>query len=439
MRNSKRSTLQILLSFVSLILLVFVLCYVIGKTIKPVSYADFFNHDTKLIEQNNEKVEMIMFGDSKIYSSMDARVLEEKLAYNNVIIASTSAQPISGTYYLMDDMIKRFSPEKVVLNVDYSTLIEDSRLQSLLLCADRLTFKNKLHMFTDYFYPTDWLYLLDIYRYRDYLDDVFKTIKERNKLIENNYIDDHSNEEHYVYKGFISRNLSVATGNVPMLHHDEYSEDMYLDENVEYLYKCLDLCKENNIDLILIDAPTTLMRMFYVDNHDKAIEDIRNIADTYNIPFFELNYLKNREEVLPDEMMMDYNHTNSEGAKVISEIFADIIKKYDEGKDVSDYFYKNYNEFSESIERIAGVGCDYQIESDNLIMELKSAHPDHLDPIYKVEYLDNSNNYKTLVDWTKETSLTVKLPNDYSDTIKVIAATDQNDDKYAYQIYTTSE
>ena len=435
MQNSKRSLKQILLSATTLVLFVAVLCFVIGKMLTPVSFADFFRRDIKEIEDNNEEVELLILGDSKVYSSMDTRILEEKMGYKNVIVAASSSQPMNGTYFLLKDMVERIHPEKVIISVDYGVLLEENKLQPMLLVTDRLSLKNRLLMFVNCFYGRDLLYYLDIFRYRDNLDNICEIVDERKQMIERGYIDDPSSDDYYQYKGFVYRKGSISTGNMPIYTKGKFDESKIDETNLAYLDKCVELCKENDIELMLIDSPTTMMRMFYVDNYAGASDYYDRYAKEHGIKFYNLNYLKDREVFLPDEMMIDYNHTSGEGAVVVSELFAEILQKIYNGEDVSSYFYQDFDDLSRNVTRVVAVDAEIETTEDNVHFFLRCLHSENVDALYQIEYKDANGNYKTLVEWTTDNEFDIKMPEDSAGEVKVMARSSDSMDNIAYQFY----
>ncbi len=435
MPGSKRSLKQVFLSAVTLFLFVAIPCLLIGRLLVPVSFADYYNHDMESIEENGELVELLLLGDSKVYSSMDARLLEERLGYQNVLVASSSSQPLNGTYFLLKDMMERVHPQRVIISLDYGCLIEENKLQPMLLVTDRLSLKNRILMFKNCFYGRDLFYFFDIYRYRDNLDQIFQLIEDRKEMKERNYADDPEVDDYYMYKGFVYRKGSVATGNMPIYTKGSFYEEDIDPNNLAYLDKCVELCKENDVELILIDSPTTMMRMFYVENYAGFSEYIDNYAREHGLTFYNLNYLKDREMFLPDEMMIDYNHTSGEGAKLVSELFAEILQRHDRGEDVSDYFYEDFAEFARNVTRIVAVDAEIETDGDAVHFDLRCLHSDSVKALYRIDYKDQQGNYRILEDWTDKDHLDLKLPADATGEVKVMAATDPEDEKMAYQFY----
>ena len=90
----------------------------------------------------------------------------------------------------------------------------------------------------------------------------------------------------------------------------------FSDLQVEYLQKISDLCKDNEIQLILINTPKHSLYNEKIPNEfvDKYYDIIHNIKSE-NVSFIDLHAYK-----LPDDNYGDGDHLNAFGAKKISEI-----------------------------------------------------------------------------------------------------------------------
>ena len=420
--------LKRVVSLLEIALITIGVAFVLGKALTPVTFVEYYNHEMDILRDSGEEVDLLFVGASRFYSSFDARVFEEELGLDNVVIAATSSQPISGSYYIIKDMIERMKPKKIILDLTCNALIEDDKIQGMLLVIDTLSLKNKLEMFRHCFYGTDLLYMLDLYRYRNNLDHLSDILQERKAMIDNGYVQEDDGVSYYCYKGFIYNHGSIKTGNMPMYSKSSFSENAILDRNLDYLYKCIQICKDNDIELELISAPTTVMRMYYVDHYDEAVRYYQKLAEENGLVYHNLNYLMDRETILPDEMMCDYNHTNGEGAKIISTICAEILKKEAAGEDVSSYFYPSYETFCESVHRIVSVDAKIKKEEDQFHLVLRSLHNDDVKVLYQVE----TGNGEVLIPWTEETEHVIS--GDISQ-IKVIVRSVDDDIGRAYQIY----
>ena len=435
MHVSDRPIMKLICSCLIIVLLTIASCFALGKVLAPVTYSDYFNHDLEKIEESGENIDLLLVGDSRLYSSFDARIFEEKLGLNNVVLATTSSQPICASYYLIKDCIERFHPQKVILGLDCDEMIEEAGEQAMLLVTDRLSLKNRLQMFKNCFFGTNLFYMLDAYRFRNNLDDMFSIIEQRRKMIESDYIQKDDGEQYYCYKGFIYRYGSVKTGRMPMYFKSTFDEDEMIPFNLEYFQKCVEICKENNVELELVSAPTSVMRMLYTDNYDRGVEYYEHFAEENGLTYLNLNYLKGREEFLPDEMMCDFNHTNGEGAKIVSEIYTDILLKEQNGEDVSDLFYPSFKDFCADLHRVVSVDAKIRLEDDGFHLLLRSLLNPELTALYQVEIRNNENeDFMILIPWTEESEHTISLDKKGCE-IRVTAKTENDLDGMAYQEY----
>ena len=147
------------------------------------------------------------------------------------------------------------------------------------------------------------------------------------------------------YNGFlVNKNIKPVT-NLPTkrpLANYEFNSECY-----EYLQKITDLCKNNNIELILIKAPSVYP--YWYDEYNTQIEQfaLKNNLDFYN-------FLDNAEEIGIDYNKDTYDgglHLNLTGATKLSKYFAKILK---ENYNLTDYtgdelYNKKLEEYKEAI------------------------------------------------------------------------------------------
>ena len=100
--------------------------------------------------------------------------------------------------------------------------------------------------------------------------------------------------------------------------------------SMEYLSRIVELCRENDIELVLIKAPT-----LYPHWYDQWDEQVRDFAAANNVPY--INYIYLRDQIGLDMSVDTYDaglHLNLSGA----EKFADYIGQYlVDNYDLTDY------------------------------------------------------------------------------------------------------
>ena len=106
-----------ILNIITFICILLIGEFVLTITLEPTSYANYFNHDIKVIEETDADVNMIFVGASRVYRSFVPGIFEEKLGMDTVINAGSSSQSISGSYYQLKELLNKFEPSYVVLGV----------------------------------------------------------------------------------------------------------------------------------------------------------------------------------------------------------------------------------------------------------------------------------------------------------------------------------
>ncbi len=358
-----------------------------------------------------------------------------------VVNGGSSIQQPQGMYYQLKDLIEHFTVRRVVIGVTSDQLIGSHiSTQGNLIVCDRLSLKNKLMLAKETLPGQNILYLLNCYRYRDNITDIQKISEKKQRVRDNNYVDNSSRKEYYADTGFVYSKESIPTGNVPYKIGTTFKTDRVNDRKLFFLEECIRLCQENNIPVALVSGMTTVMRMQIIKGYQDAVDYYQELADRYGIPYYNLNYLKGREEFLPDEMMMDYNHTNGEGAEIVSSMFADILNKADRGEDVSDLFYEDLDDFEKDVHRVSGLGVEIKEnkKANTAHVVINSTQNKDVRPEYRIEISVDDGDYEEISGWGEETERDLSLPEGGKRTLRVTARLDEADEKPAWQVCSLS-
>ena len=427
-----------ILSFALLMLMIIGAGAVLTYVLNPISYATYFNHDIDIMEKNNEKADILFIGASRVYRTYVPEVFKKELVVNCVVNAGSSSQPIYATYYQLKDLMERVHPDRVVIGVTEDGLIYEPNQQGMLIVYDRLSVKNKLQFALDCFDLDTMKYALYPYRFRENLTKIPSILQEKNQLIESDYEPDTAGNEYYADYGFVYSKSTYDTGTIPIRYEEKtYSENEIQEEQLGYLDACIELCQKNNADVILVTAPTSMMRIYGFVHYQEATDFYIQYAKQKGIVYYNLNYLKGREEFLPDELMHDYNHVNGEGAYVISNILADLMKKEEQGIDVSQYFYSDLEALKKDVHRIVAVDAECACEEDDVMhIDIVSFQNEDISPLYQVELsTDGGESYQVMVSWTEDTNIDVKIPVKENYELKIRAKAQNDDVQEAYQVY----
>lgn len=268
-----------------------------------------------LIEEyyKEEKTHDVVFiGDCEVYENISPITLWEHYGITSFIRGSAQ-QLIWQSYYLLEETLKYEKPKVVVFNIlsmkydqpqkeAYNRMTLDGMKLSLSkmksIKASMLEDENII----DYLLP----FLRFHSRWNDLTKEDFKYLLKKNKISNNGYY----------MRVDVKAVTSVPKGK--KLPNYEFGENAYY-----YLDSMVKLCKENNIELVLIKAPT--LYPYWYDEWEVQMEEYAKSHELMYINFLELI----------DEVGIDFNqdtydaglHLNLSGAEKVADYFGKILKE----------------------------------------------------------------------------------------------------------------
>lgn len=261
----------------------------------------------------------------------------------------TSNQTMSLAYYVTKEAIKYQHPKVIVLDMDatfvdydapegeYRKLFDNMKLDEVKLKAifdDKVRADDQL----SYIFP-----LLRFHARWDKLEakDFKKSLKKEYQAIS--------------YKG-MAMNSDIKPYIDTKKYMDEKGEVAIIpEENLYYIDKIVQLCKENGIELLWTEIPSATS--WSLSRSKKTQE----LADKYGIEFIDFNY-----ESIRNELKFDWkkhtadvgNHLNVNGAEIISKYIGKVLsEKYDvpnrkNDKDISKKWEKEAKRYKENKKKL---------------------------------------------------------------------------------------
>ncbi|HPT79280.1 MAG TPA: SGNH/GDSL hydrolase family protein [Candidatus Atribacteria bacterium] len=247
--------------------------------------------------------DVIFVGDCEVYESFSPITLWENYGITSYIRGSTQ-QLIWQSYYLLEETLQYEKPEVVVFNVlamkydkpqkeEYNRLTLDGmRLSPIKIKAIQASMTEKENLI-DYIFP--------ILRYHSRWDELtaedFQYMFKKKKLFHNGY-----------YMRVDVRPVTTVPEGRKLANY-RFGDNAYY-----YLDKMVDLCRDNDIDLVLVKAPS--LYPYWYDEWEAQIEEYAAKHDLLYINFLELI----------DEIGIDFNtdtydgglHMNLSGAEKLS-------------------------------------------------------------------------------------------------------------------------
>jgi hypothetical protein len=249
-------------------------------------------------------------GDCEVYENFSPITLWEEYGINSYIRGSAE-QYIWQSYYLLEDTLRYETPQVVVFNVQslqfnesqseaYNRMTLEGMKWSPSKVKAILASMKEEESFVDYVFP--------ILRYHSRWSELTATDVE--------YMFSSKKVSH---NGYYMRVDVKPVEELPTAR--ELSDYTFGDNAWKYLDMMRELCAENDIELLLIKAPS-LMPYWY-DEYEAQVEEY---ADTYGLRY--INFLE-----LTDEIGIDYTkdtydaglHMNLSGAEKLSGYLGNVL------------------------------------------------------------------------------------------------------------------
>ena len=302
--------------------LAFVVLWLLQALLVP-KYMDSSQEGALIAEyyDNAGDNDVIFIGDCEVYENFSPITLWEEYGITSFIRGSAQ-QLIWQSYYLMEETLKYEKPDVFVFNVlsmKYDTP-QSTGAQSQREAYNRMTIdgmrwsKSKWDAITasmtedEKTWESHWTYMFPILRYHDRWSQLtaadFKYWFSRDQISDNGYL---------MQTGV--NPMTIAHAEKPLVDYTLGANSYY------YLDKMVQLCKENDVQLVLVKAPTH--SPIWWDEWDAQVEDYAEKNDLLYI-----NFLDYEEEIGIDWNTDTYDtglHLNVYGAEKLSRYFGKIL------------------------------------------------------------------------------------------------------------------
>ena len=296
---------------------------------------DFFQ-DASERDAEAGKVDFIVCGASHAFRAFNPDVIDPILGTHSYNLSGALIS-MQGRYDLLKEEIARNPVKTVILEVSYNTITRtrsnDGIEGDLYLIARLSGFSKRVSAFFKYFSGDE------------YADAAYKYVSAGMKSTLKLILGKDREYEGQRIRGYLpsgERTMEFDTDYRSYYH--KKSLNMTQDEiNIVYLDKIMELCRENNVRVILVTTPISKTFLCRFDNLDIIYSWYKNYAKSWDAEILDFNLYPGKEELFPDDIMFyDENHLSREGADLFSRIFAETLKQYDAGENVKENFFKSY-------------------------------------------------------------------------------------------------
>ena len=306
-RAKKKTAVRVLLSAV----IILVVLYLLQRLLMP-KYMSGVVEGAMVSEYYDEKKDhdVIFIGDCELYENISPMVLWEEYGINSYI-RGTAQQLIWQSYYLMEETFTYEKPDVVVFNVLSMKYDEPQRETYNRMTLDGMKWsRSKIgsinasmteeENFLDYVFP-----LLRYHsRWNELSGEDFKYFWHREKVTHN---------------GYYMRVDALPAENVPegkILADYQFGDNAYY-----YLDKMVELCEKNDVELVLVKAPS--LAPYWYDEWEVQMEDY---AREHDLKYY--NFLELIDEVGLDFTTDTYDaglHLNLSGAEKMAHYFGRVL------------------------------------------------------------------------------------------------------------------
>lgn len=291
----------------------FITLWFLQKLLVP-KYVTAIVEGSLIEEYYHEKTEhdVIFIGDCEVYENISPITLWEEYGITS-FIRGGAQQLIWQSYYLLEETLKYEKPKVVVFNVLAMKYDEPQKEAYNRLNLDGMKLsKEKIKAVKASMMDDENLieYIFPLLRYHSRWSELtsedFKYLFKKDKISHNGYY----------MRVDVEPVKSIPKGR--KLSNYQFGERSYY-----YLDRMVELCKENDIDLVLMKAPS--IYPYWYDEWDEQMREYANKHDLMYINFLDLI----------DEIGIDYNvdtydaglHLNLYGAEKMAVYFGDILRK----------------------------------------------------------------------------------------------------------------
>jgi hypothetical protein len=298
------------------------------REINSMMWNDFY-----AMERNS--IDIMFQGSSHARFAYDPRIFDKELnitSYN----FSTPLQTPKVSYFALQQALKTQKPKVLVYDIYWNVFGMNDNTMPAFYVYDSLkdnTLKLKLmySVSKENNFPTFFLQKIsNTYRYRDNLSVVFDEARYMTKRALGRTVqkDESSKQADYVYsyRGFFYSDKVVDLKKFNFNHPNDPFK--WEEEQFVYFNKTMQLCKENNIKVLLIAAPIPESIVYYLKRYDEFNKRFEKLAKEHNLEYIDLNMINLKEHFMLDEYFMDTGHLNYQGTKKVDEKLIPIIKKY---------------------------------------------------------------------------------------------------------------
>lgn len=256
-------------------------------------------------QQDKNSLDVLYVGSSHVYNAINPIVIYENAGYTGVDLAS-SAQDMGTSYFYIKEALRYQQPECIILDA-YGFVWESFSLEE--------NYKRSLDNMRWSEVKLEAVRTWQQYHEEELLTRIFTILDYHSRWGELVEYDFSYRSDMVLMRGFAPTFESAAVSHIPF--NAEVGLEV-TDRSREYFNEIVELCDENEIQLILISTPAC-------DWTTVQSDVVQKLADEYQVEYWDFNRSDEYESIGIYDMTdyKDRNHLNVYGAEKFSAVLAD--------------------------------------------------------------------------------------------------------------------
>ena len=313
------------------------------------SYTRLTMHELYERADAGEEIDTLFLGSSHCYRAYDPELYEEltgRTAYN----LGSSSQNYDTSYYLLREAARLYDLKTVYLDMYYKFLFMDSEDRDLVQAniisdymrpsLNKLSFlltTTEAKNYTNRFFPfrRSWQELGDFAYVRE---NLAKKQAESYRKYEPVTVE----ADQYAGRGFVWSDARLDVDAITWWgNFGKVADDMQLDTTypVSYIEKIVSFCREHDIRLVFVTAPSLNQYLEAIGPYDSAHAYVQKLAERFGVEYLDFNLAKTEYLELTADDYIDVDHLNGTGAEKLTLLLTEA-----DGKPIDEYFNACYDD-----------------------------------------------------------------------------------------------
>lgn len=276
-------------------------------------------NDFYALEKNS--LDIVFLGSSHCYRSFDPAIVDAAFGTESFNMGSSSQSAIT-SYYVFQEILRFQRPKVVVLELYWKTLHDDNQFTNASYNYEYMqNGAPKRDLFINAFFPYDWLnYVFPSFRYRRNIGNLIKLFagEDANKLFSRK-------DEWYEYRGFVKSIGELDLNEKNQFEDYVFSMNLIGSRSIQFLTKLVETSKESGIKVFGVVAPLPPSSLSYIVNYEEIHLFYEMLQDQLGISIIDYNEINSTERIFEDSDFKDDDHLNYEGARKLSNDFAERV------------------------------------------------------------------------------------------------------------------